>query len=111
MSTATAAVEDAHPEPVEPGEDHHPSDAHYVRVAVALAVITGAEVALTYLGVPAWAEVTGLLVMMAIKFFVVAAQFMHLKFDSKVLSRLFYAGLFLAVGVYLAALFTFRVFS
>jgi len=110
MSTPATAVEDAHSAPAEPDHDHHPTDGHYVRVAVALAVITAAEVALTYLGVPTWVEVAGLLVMMAIKFFVVAAQFMHLKFDSKVLSRLFYAGLFLAVFVYVAALFTFRIF-
>jgi len=35
---------------------------------------------------------------------------MHLKFDNKVFSWMFYAGLFLAVGVYVAALSTFHFF-
>jgi cytochrome c oxidase subunit 4 len=48
---------------------------------------------------------------MAIKFVIIAAFFMHLKFDSKVLTRVFYTGLFLAVGVYIAALCTFRIFQ
>jgi cytochrome c oxidase subunit 4 len=48
---------------------------------------------------------------MAIKFVIIAAFFMHLKFDSKILTRVFYAGLFLAVGVYVAALTTFQLFS
>ena len=48
---------------------------------------------------------------MAIKFVIIAAFFMHLKFDSKILTRVFYAGLFLAAGVYVAALATFRIFG
>jgi cytochrome c oxidase subunit 4 len=47
---------------------------------------------------------------MAIKFVMVALHFMHLKFDSKVLTRVFYSGLLLAVTVYVAALSTFRIF-
>jgi len=110
VSTSTAVLEGDHPGSGDGHEAHHPSDGHYVKIAVALAVITALEVAWSYMGLPTVLEVGGLLLMMAIKFFVVAAQFMHLKFDSKVLTRLFYAGLFLAVGVYLAALFTFRIF-
>ena len=41
----------------------------------------------------------------------VAAQFMHLKFDNKILTRIFYGGLFLAIGVYLIALSTFRIWN
>jgi len=52
-----------------------------------------------------------LLIVMAIKFVIIAAFFMHLKFDSKILTRVFYSGLFLAVGVYVAALCTFRIFQ
>ena len=36
--------------------------------------------------------------------------FMHLKFDSKLFSFMFYAGLFLAVGVYATFLATFKFF-
>jgi cytochrome c oxidase subunit 4 len=49
--------------------------------------------------------------LMALKFVMVAALFMHLKFDNKLLTRLFYGGLFLAVGVYVAALATFELFG
>jgi cytochrome c oxidase subunit 4 len=48
---------------------------------------------------------------MGIKFFVVASQFMHLKFDNRILSRIFYTGLFLAVFVYVIALTTFRIWN
>ncbi len=93
-------------------EDAHPSDTHYVRVAVLLAVMTALEVGLSYIkGLKGMLLVAPLLIIMALKFGLVALHFMHLKWDSKVLTRLFYAGLFLAVGVYIAALSTFRIFN
>lgn len=100
------------------GDVHEgPSDKHYIRIAVALAAITALEVAWSYLpvwddatGFTAFAEVAGLLVMMAIKFVVVASNFMHLKFDNKILTRIFYSGLALATAVYVAVLATFEVF-
>ncbi len=51
-----------------------------------------------------------LLILMSIKFFMVVSYFMHLRFDNRLFSFLFYAGLFLAVGVYVAALATFEFF-
>jgi cytochrome c oxidase subunit 4 len=113
--TATETVEAGH-EPHHLEHSHGLSDFGYVRVAIALAVITGVEVAWSYLpwgdggGLTSVAEVGGLLVMMAIKFVVVASNFMHLKFDDKVLTRVFYSGLVLAVFVYLVALQTFHFF-
>ena len=92
-------------------EHGHPSDRHYVNIAIALALITGLEVAISYTDAPTWFFLPALFLLMAIKFFLVASQFMHLKFDSAILSRLFYGGLFLAVGVYLIALTTFRIFN
>jgi cytochrome c oxidase subunit 4 len=90
---------------------HHPSDRHYVNIAILLAVITGIEVAVYYLDLPSVALLVVLFILMAIKFFTVAMQFMHLKFDSAILSRIFYGGLFLAVIVYMIALSTFRLFN
>jgi cytochrome c oxidase subunit IV len=106
MTDTTTQPEVAH-------EEHagHAADNHYVKIAIALAFITALEVAVSYMGMPVVAEIAILLVLMGIKFFTVAAQFMHLKFDNKILSRLFYGGLFLATGVYLIALFTFRIFD
>ncbi|HEX2576386.1 MAG TPA: cytochrome C oxidase subunit IV family protein [Aquihabitans sp.] len=98
---------------------HGPSDGYYIRIAVALAVITAVEVAWSYLPWDDWgdssllvlAEVGGLIAMMVVKFVIVASNFMHLKFDDKILTRVFYAGLTLAIGVYIAALLTFELFS
>jgi cytochrome c oxidase subunit IV len=52
-----------------------------------------------------------LLIMMVIKFFIVVLYFMHVKYDAKVFGRLFYTGIFLAVGVYVAFLATFKFFA
>jgi cytochrome c oxidase subunit 4 len=48
---------------------------------------------------------------MAIKFFMILLVFMHLKFDHKLFSLMFYIGLVLAIGVYMVALFTFKFFA
>ena len=61
---------------------------------------------------PVWADdlvIPFLLILMAVKFFIVAYIFMHLRFDKPLLTRFFYSGLILAVLVYLAVLSTFRI--
>jgi cytochrome c oxidase subunit 4 len=40
----------------------------------------------------------------------VASYFMHLKFDNKIFTYLFYSGLLLAIAVYVGALATFKFF-
>jgi cytochrome c oxidase subunit 4 len=85
-------------------EHHGPSDGAYVRIAVGLAFITALEVGWSYSHVTGVGFLIPLLIMMTIKFVVVASNFMHLKFDNKLLTRVFYAGLLLAIGVYIAAL-------
>ena len=90
-------------------QEHGMSDVGYIRIAIILAAITGLEVSTYYvdfgvLFLPA------LLIMMAIKFVMVVSYFMHLKFDNKIFSFLFYAGLVLAIGVYAAFLATFKFF-
>lgn len=90
----------------------HWTDLKYVQLALALAVVTAIEVALSYmvddLGK---AFLPLLLILMLVKFFAVVMFFMHLKFDSKLFSVLFYTGLGLAVFVYVVAMFTFKFFS
>jgi len=51
-----------------------------------------------------------LFVLMTVKFIVVVSYFMHLKFDNKLFSYLFYTGLILALAVYIGALSTFKFF-
>jgi cytochrome c oxidase subunit 4 len=91
-------------------EEH--SDAYYVKVALVLAFITALETS-TYW----WPEsmqpvfLPSLLIMMVIKFVMVVSIFMHLKFENKLFSYIFYSGLILAILVYAAALATFLFFS
>ena len=93
------------------GEGQHgASDKQYILIAVILALITGAEVTLSYVDVgPVF--LPALLIMMAAKFVIVVSYFMHLKFDRKIFSVMFYMGLSLAVFVYIGALATFHFFN
>ena len=112
----TETVEQAAREGHEPVATHdethdHPSDGKYIQIALILGVLTAAEVATFYvedrLGS---ALVPLLLVMMVVKFFIVAAWFMHLRFDSNLFTRVFVSGIFLATAVYLGFLTTFEFF-
>jgi len=89
--------------------DHSMTDSGYIKIALILAAITALEVSTYYvdfgpLFMPA------LLIMMVIKFLMVVSCFMHLKFDNRLFSWLFYAGLILAITVYVIALSTFKFF-
>jgi cytochrome c oxidase subunit 4 len=92
-------------------DEHGLSDRGYVGIAILLAVMTAIEVALSYLELPGWFFMTALLTLMVVKFVTVVSFFMHLKFDSKIFTWLFYSGLLLAVFVYIAALATFQFFA
>jgi cytochrome c oxidase subunit IV len=88
----------------------HKSNRYYIGVAVFLASVTAIEVGLYYADLGKLYLPT-LLLLMAIKFLTVVSLFMHLKFDHKLFSYLFYSGLILAILVYIAALLTFRFFD
>ena len=114
-AAAEASLEAVHADPsghADEGHDYveHHSDAFYVKIALALAIITGLEVALSYSDIGSL-FLPALLILMTIKFFMVVLFFMHLKFDSKWFSFFFYTGLVLAIGVYVAFLATFRFFQ
>ena len=90
-------------------EHSHPSTTKYVGIAIFLAIITALEVALYYITMPEWLIVILLLILATAKFAIVAGFFMHLKFDSPMLRRVFITGIVLAGVVYTVALFTLRV--
>lgn len=95
----------------EGGRGHaEPSDAQYIWIAVMLAVLTALEVAASEIGSGPWV-VPALLVMMVVKFFVVVSFFMHLRFDNKLFSFLFYLGLGFAIVLYAGVLATFHFFT
>jgi cytochrome c oxidase subunit 4 len=95
------------------GECHddsaHPGTALYIGVAVVLAVVTAVEVGLYYTSLTGLRLVSLLAGLAAVKFGMVAAYFMHLKFDGRLLRRLFGTGIVLAGGVYTIALLTMDV--
>jgi len=92
--------------------DHaHPSDLTYIKVGAVLFVVTALEVATYAVGMSGAALLLLLFPMMTFKFGVVAAYFMHLKFDSKLFRRFFITGIVLAVGVYMIVMLTLHVFD
>jgi cytochrome c oxidase subunit 4 len=90
-------------------EHAHPTPLKYVGIAAILAIATGIEVGLYYINLPDKLFVALLLGLAFIKFSMVAAYFMHLKFDGRLLRRLFVTGIILAATVYTVALLTLNV--
>lgn len=89
--------------------EHGMSNVGYVRIALILAAITALEVSTYYVDFGPF-FMPSLMIMMVIKFLMVVSYFMHLKFDNRLFSWLFYAGLILAIIVYVIALSTFKFF-
>ena len=98
---------------IEDHETHHEAhpnrDKQYVLIALVLAGLTVIEV-LTYSipdafgGKSSTTLIIALMALMAIKFWTVAWFFMHLKFDKRLLTVAFYAGVGLALAVYILSL-------
>jgi cytochrome c oxidase subunit 4 len=94
------------------GHDAHPSDGHYIAIALILGALTAAETATYFFD--AFDNTTLLLIVlmpiMSVKFFMVAWFFMHLKSDSRLFSKFFVAGIVLAAAVYIIVLLAFDEF-
>ena len=98
--------------PEEGGTEHaHPSELEYIKVAIVLALITGAEVAVYYVKSLGSLLVYILVVLSLAKFSMVVLWFMHLRFDSRLFRRLFVTGILLAMFVYAIVLTTFHVWT
>jgi cytochrome c oxidase subunit IV len=84
--------------------DHgHPSVGQYVEIGIILAVLTAIEVALYYAGqagMPSVATIPAILFLTVMKFVLVVLWFMHLRFDHRLLRRVFVGGILLAAAVY-----------
>jgi cytochrome c oxidase subunit 4 len=97
-----------------PGELRpHPNPAQYVLIAVVLCIITAFEVGLYYLegDVPDGLLIGLLLGSAAVKFFLVASWYMHLRTDQTIFRRFFIIGVVAAVILYLIVLLTLHVFE
>ncbi|HVL98559.1 MAG TPA: cytochrome C oxidase subunit IV family protein [Egibacteraceae bacterium] len=78
----------------------HPGVTEYVQIGVILAVLTAIEVALYFAPVIRQVTVPALLFLTALKFVLVVAWFMHLRFDHRLFRRVFLVGLALATTVF-----------
>lgn len=87
----------------------HPSVATYGKIALALTIITIFEVSAYY--IPAWETssiyVPSMLSMSAVKFFLVVAYYMHLKYDHKLFRALFTGPFMVASLTLIGLLFLF----
>jgi cytochrome c oxidase subunit IV len=93
------------------GGGGHATVRTYIHVAIVLAIITGVEVASLYIpGIPNPVLVIGLLLMSAIKFYLVVGFFMHLKYDHQIMRALFVGPLMIAVAIILAVMALFSAF-
>ena len=90
----------------------HPSDWTYIKVALLLGALTALEVSTYYLEDPSTTFLVAVLFpLMIIKFGVVVAYFMHLRYDNPLFRRVFVFGLVLAVVVYLIAMTAMQFWS
>ena len=98
--------------PVEQHDSVHPSPVRYIQIAVLLTLITGFEVAIYYVDfISKEAFITIFLGMSVVKFIIVAMFYMHLKFDSRLFTMLFIAGLVLATFILVTLGTLFRIFT
>ena len=87
----------------------HASPAFYWAIGGILTVITAVEVAIFYIPALEGFLVPLLLLLSAAKFLLVVMFFMHLKFDSKIFSGVFLAGMVLAVFMTTALIVLYKV--
>ena len=87
----------------------HPTPRDYWFIALILAVITAAEVAVTYADALDAVVAPMLIAMSATKFTIVVGYFMHLEYERKLYRNLFLIGLIAAPLVFGAVLFSFGV--
>jgi cytochrome c oxidase subunit 4 len=97
--------------PAAPEEEdkHHPTWKFYFLIGIVLTIITAVEVAIFYIPQLESVLIPILIVLSVAKFIIVVMFYMHLRFDSPVFSRVFFAPLFLAVFVVVGMIILFKV--
>jgi cytochrome c oxidase subunit 4 len=89
----------------------HATVATYIKVALVLTAVTGIEVAAIYIRALTPILIPTLLVLSLAKFSLVVLFFMHLRYDSRVLSVLFVGPLLVAIAIVLALIALFGAFA
>lgn len=91
------------------GHDHsHPTPRQYWIIALILAVLTAIEVGLSYIEGLRGLVLSTLVLFGALKFFIVAGWFMHLRFDLRLYSRFFLMGIVGTIVLFAVVLATFQ---
>ncbi|MGA7672026.1 MAG: cytochrome C oxidase subunit IV family protein [Nitrolancea sp.] len=88
----------------------YPEPSTYIKLAVFLAIFTIIEVATYYIDAPVLLITLVLLVLMAVKFVLVVGYYMHLKFDSRLLTLVFAGGLTVGLSIMLVMIALFGNF-
>ncbi len=89
-----AHAEQSHGSPLGPRQ--------YIYITIGLGVVTALELVASYSDIRTTVLVPTLIVLSALKFAVVVALFMHLRFESGLFTRMFVLGLVLGTGVLIA---------
>ncbi|MEZ0374474.1 MAG: cytochrome C oxidase subunit IV family protein [Candidatus Sericytochromatia bacterium] len=74
----------------------------YVKNAAILGALTAVEVAILYISLPPALALLGLYGLASLKFGLVVALFMHLKYDNKILTGIFFSGFTIALATMVA---------
>ena len=85
-------------------EQHGLRPRQYIMIGLALTVITLVELWISYSGMARALMITLLLALSAVKFVVVVAFFMHLRFEHSLMTKLFVGSFLLAVAIMFALL-------
>lgn len=93
------------------GAEAHVSNRTYILIGVVLAVLTAMEVMVFYVDALQPMLVPILMVLMLAKFALVAMFYMHLKFDSRLLTGILSWGLVVALSIILALMAMFGKFA
>ncbi len=88
----------------------HPTPSTYVKVALALTSITAVEVGIFYLEWLSYSIIPILVILSGAKFAIVVMFYMHLKFDSRLFTGMFFAGFIIASGVIITLMALFKAF-
>ena len=99
----------SHAHAAEHHDDHDAAkDKFYVKIATILTIITIIEVAIYYVSALRGVLIPALLLLSTAKFILVVAIFMHLKYENKLLTGIFVAGLFISISVMVAMISVFH---
>jgi cytochrome c oxidase subunit IV len=95
---------------------HHPSDRTYLKIGSVLFILTAIEIALYFVEDALdsdwgfYALIGSLIFLSSIKFVLVVMYYMHLKWDDRMFTWFFLAGLFVAAAIILAMMAMYRYY-